>query len=127
MKKKVKSMLLGVMSGAMLIVVILSISSGSVYAQNSISNCEELQNMQSNGNYYLTGDIDCSGLNSGAGFVPIGTSYDLSLFTGTFDGQEHKITGLFINRPYRNYFGLFGSLGMIVNLHYSTPLVTYDF
>jgi len=33
MKKKVKSLRLGVMSGAMLIVVILSMSPGSVYAQ----------------------------------------------------------------------------------------------
>lgn len=33
MKKKVKSLRLGVMSGVMLIVIILSMSSGSVYDQ----------------------------------------------------------------------------------------------
>ncbi|MGD9639527.1 MAG: ZmpA/ZmpB/ZmpC family metallo-endopeptidase-related protein, partial [Alphaproteobacteria bacterium] len=51
-----------------------------------------------NGNYYLANDIDCSATsswNNGAGFYPIGYS---GAFTGTFDGQYHTITGLYINR-----------------------------
>ncbi len=82
-------------------------SSGNPY---QITNCDELQDINNSlGAYYiLINDIDCSdtsGWNSGAGFVPIGTPS--STFTGTFDGQDHKITGLFINRPSTSYVGLF--------------------
>ncbi|MFD2181536.1 filamentous hemagglutinin N-terminal domain-containing protein, partial [Rhodoplanes azumiensis] len=59
--------------------------------------------------YVLAADIDASGTaawNSGAGFVPIGTT--TTQFTGTFDGQGHVITGLTINRPSASYVGLFG-------------------
>jgi len=84
-------------------------SSGNPY---QITSCVELQEMNNNLNayYVLMTDIDCSDTgnwNSGAGFVPIGT-YS-SPFTGTFDGQNHKITGLFINRPSAYYVGLFGT------------------
>jgi hypothetical protein len=54
-------------------------------------------------------DIDCSDTvnwNGGAGFEPIGTSP--SRFIGTFNGQNHIITGLYINRPFEMYIGLFG-------------------
>ena len=67
-----------------------------------------------NGKYALTGDIDFSEKypdrtkwNGGAGFNPIGRSWE-NAFTGTFDGQGHKITGLYINRPDEGYVGLFG-------------------
>jgi len=79
-----------------------------VYAQIFILHtCEDLQNMKNNlsASYYLANDIDCSDTvnwNSGAGFEPVGT------FTGTFDGQGHKITDLYINRPSTDYAGLFG-------------------
>ena len=84
-------------------------SSGNPY---QITSCVELQEMNNNLNayYVLMNDIDCSDTvtwNSGAGFVPIGTFS--SPFTGTFDGQNHKITGLFINRPSAYYVGLFGT------------------
>jgi hypothetical protein len=62
--------------------------------------------------YELGNDIDASDTinwNGGEGFVPIGTSS--SSFTGTFDGQGYKITGLFINRPSVDYGGLFGYTG----------------
>jgi len=80
-------------------------SSGNPY---QITNCVQLQEMNNNPNahYILINDIDCSDTvnwNSGAGFAPI------SGFTGTFDGQAHKITGLFINRPF--CLGLFSSTG----------------
>jgi len=82
-------------------------SSGNPY---QITNCVELQEMNTNLNayYILINDIDCSDTvnwNSEAGFVPLGT------FTGIFDGQEYKITGLFINRPSTDYVGLFGFTG----------------
>ncbi|MDR3493795.1 MAG: GLUG motif-containing protein, partial [Ancalomicrobiaceae bacterium] len=51
-----------------------------------------------NGNY--------AGLWGASGFVPIGDSG--TRFTGTFDGQNHTIAGLTINRSATNYVGLFG-------------------
>ncbi len=40
---------------------------------------------------------------------PIGTydSYD-AVYTGTFDGQGHTISGLYFNHPDASYVGLFG-------------------
>lgn len=89
-----------------------------------ISTCQELQNMQNDpsANYCLAKDIDCSATNpgnpanagspwdnGGFGFKPIGDSF--TPFTGNFDGRDHKITGLHINRPSDNYIGLFGFTG----------------
>ena len=73
----------------------------------------DLQNMQNNlsGTYALGRDIDASATaswNGGAGFAPIGTYYSAD-FTGTFDGQGHTISNLFINRPASQFVGLFGS------------------
>ena len=61
--------------------------------------------------YELGNDIDASDTknwNSGAGFVPIGWGIDT--FRGTFDGQGHKITGLFINMHTMS-IGLFNATG----------------
>ena len=43
---------------------------------------------------------------------PIGTydSYD-AVYTGTFDGQGHTISGLYFNHPDASYVGLFGYIG----------------
>jgi len=46
----------------------------------------------------------------GKGWQPIGT-WSLSAFTGSFDGQGHKIRDLFINRPNESPVGLFGFTG----------------
>ncbi|MCM5556003.1 MBG domain-containing protein, partial [Pleomorphomonas sp. NRK KF1] len=62
-------------------------------------------------NWALANDIDASGTASwhfGAGFVPIGNA---NAFTGTFNGQDHTITGLTIDRPTTSYVGLFGRVG----------------
>jgi len=45
------------------------------------------------------------GLETG-GFKPIGNS--TTKFTGTFNGQGHKVQGLYIARPTEDYAGLFG-------------------
>jgi len=71
----------------------------------------DLQNMKNNlaGSYLLANDIDASSTTSwnlGAGFEPIGSQS--SPFTGRFDGGNHAITGLNINRPSQDYVGLFG-------------------
>jgi len=76
-----------------------------------ISTLQELQDINNNlsGDYVLTSDIDASdtsGWNDGKGFVPVGD--DTTSFTGTFDGQGHTISDLYINRSQENNAGLFG-------------------
>ncbi len=85
------------------------------------------------GDYILTQDIEASATaswNDGAGFDPIGT-HDLIVperaFTGTFDGQGYVISNLYINRPERNWTGLFGAVGdrgIIQNLGLESGAVT---
>ncbi|CAO3429269.1 MBG domain-containing protein [Azospirillum doebereinerae] len=50
-----------------------------------------------------------AGLWGAGGFVPVGGSG--AHFTGSFDGQNHTITGLAIDRPSTTYVGLFGYAG----------------
>ena len=88
------------------LLLVVSLMLVGVVSATDISTCEELQNMSSDGDHKLMNDIDCSNTvdwNSGAGFKPI------SSFSGSFDGQNHTITGLFINRPGEFDVGLFGS------------------
>ena len=110
-KKPFARVLLLVMAATLL----LALLPQPALADTAITTCTELQNIRANlaGDYYLGNDIDCtctSGWNSGAGFEPIGTSYSNN-FTGTFDGQGYKITGLYINLPSSDYAGLFGFTG----------------
>jgi hypothetical protein len=89
----------------------LAASIAPALADTAITNCTELQNMSLTGAYYLANDIDCtctSDWNSGVGFEPIGNGSNK--FTGTFDGQGCKITGLYINRSSTDSVGLFGYL-----------------
>ncbi len=77
------------------------------WGQTLIHNVDELQAMQNNlgGDYVLANDIDGSATaswNGGAGFEPVGT------FTGSFDGNGHRIVGLTIYRPTTSSVGLFG-------------------
>ena len=51
-------------------------------------------------------DLDEAPYNEGEGWEPIGDNADR--FSGSFDGNGHKISGLFINRPNTDYVGLFG-------------------
>ena len=87
-----------------------------------IDTIEELQKIGNdpgyplNRDYELTQNIDASDTmnwNSGAGFAPIGT--DSNPFTGIFDGQGYKITGLYINRSGTDYVGLFGYISGEIN------------
>ena len=78
-----------------------------------IGNVTHLQDMNTDlaANYALANDIDASetaGWNSDAGFDPVGSSS--SSFTGTFDGRNHTITGLHIDRGSSDYVGLFGQI-----------------
>jgi hypothetical protein len=59
--------------------------------------------------YKQTADIDAttsSSWDGGAGFSPIGNGS--TVFTGSYDGQTYKITGLFISRGTTDFIGLFG-------------------
>ncbi len=63
----------------------------------------------------LTNDIDLSAYHEDGGWTPIGT--ESNSFQGTFNGNGHKVTGLYINRPTANYQGLFGyAAGEIKNV-----------
>lgn len=78
-----------------------------------IQTIQDLQDMQNNlsGNYILGNDIDASVTatwNGTAGFLPVGSA--AAPFTGTLNGNGHRITGLFINSGQANV-GLFGSAG----------------
>jgi hypothetical protein len=73
----------------------------------------DLQTIQNNlaGTYALGRDIDASATaswNGGAGFTPLGDY--VTTFTGLFDGQNHTVSGLVINRPSTDYVGLFSYL-----------------
>lgn len=90
------------------------IGSGTEPEPYVITTVRQLQEMQDDlsAYYVLGGDIDASATsswNGGEGFLPLGTS--LNPFTGTFDGQRHIITSLFINRPTTDGVGLFGYIG----------------
>ena len=62
--------------------------------------------------YKLTADIDVSG---GSEWTAIGTH--LHRFKGTFDGGGHTVSGININKPDKEFQGLFGySEGIIKNV-----------
>ncbi|MDR3254348.1 MAG: hypothetical protein LBT31_02100, partial [Synergistaceae bacterium] len=67
--------------------------------------------------YKLTSDIDLSGYQADVGWAPIGTNVTYN-FSGTFDGDYHKITGLVIKNASTNNQGVFGYLngGVVKNL-----------
>ncbi|MBR0062094.1 MAG: hypothetical protein IJP68_11515, partial [Selenomonadaceae bacterium] len=70
---------------------------------NAGNNCEGLT-------FKLANDIDMNGVD----FVPIGyvdyrnIKIEIYPFSGTFDGNRHTISNLTINKPDKNYVGLFG-------------------
>lgn len=94
-------------------------STGTAYY---ISTAEELNNVRNDlaGTYYLMNDID---LSSYGDWVPIGHS--TTSFSGVFNGQGHKITGMTIgNEEYENT-GLFGKVtGTITNLGVDGTIAT---
>ena len=81
-----------------------------------------------NGEYELAQDIDATvtkNWNNGAGFAPIGNWGNP--FTGKFDGNGHKIKGLYINRPGAYGLGLFcciDSGGEVKNLGLEDVMVS---
>lgn len=87
----------------------------SPYEIKTVSDLNELRNQNTKDNYYvLTKDLDLSydttntkGLfyNSGAGWLPI------SNFYGSFNGNNHVISGVYLNRSEsENPVGIFGTI-----------------
>jgi len=77
-----------------------------------IEDCDGLQDIKNDpdGDYVLVDDINCHETkewNEGKGFDAIGE--DENEFTGMFDGQGYIISGLYINRPSKDFAGLFGT------------------
>jgi len=60
-------------------------------------------------NYRLVNDIDLTEFlsHTDEGWLPIG-GWGVGAFVGRFDGNGHKITGLWVNRPRKDAVGLFG-------------------
>ncbi|GGF89056.1 GLUG motif-containing protein [Paenibacillus aceti] len=83
-------------------------SEGDPYAISSVSHLEWVANQVNSGNSFenkfleLSQNIDASGWEA----TPIGTQS--KMFSGTFDGKNHKISNLTINKSSSDYVGLFG-------------------
>ncbi len=117
-------------------------TSGSPYQIETLADLIELSTTSADwasGKYFIqTADIDAtttSTMNSGAGFSPIG---NVSIwFSGNYDGQNHTISYLYINRNTTEFVGLFGftfgsaisNLGLqsinIIGKHYVGGLAGY--
>jgi hypothetical protein len=97
---------------------ILMNGDGSSSSPYEISTASDLQAMQKDlsANYIVVNDINASGTvnwNNGQGFNPVGTyvwGQDNTEFTGSFDGQNHTISNLYINRLDDSQVGLFGRI-----------------
>ncbi len=80
------------------------------YVITTVEQLQEMNNARA-AHYILGNDINASatvGWNSGTGFTPIGNAGQY--FTGTLDGKNHTITGLYINRPGSYPMSLIGSI-----------------
>ncbi|MEX0722100.1 MAG: GLUG motif-containing protein [Balneolaceae bacterium] len=94
--------------------------SGTEENPYKISTVEELQEIRNHPNDYFiqTNNIDASvteNWNAGEGFIPIGD--DVVKFSGSYEGNNFKISNLYINLD-QWYVGLFGRVeeGEIKNL-----------
>ncbi len=92
--------------------------SGTKEDPYNVSSAEDLNCVRNHldTHFVQTNDIDLSEseLLSGEGWVPIGD--DSSKFTGGFNGDGYTIKNLYINRPSKDYQGLFGyTNGAMIN------------
>lgn len=76
-----------------------------------VDSASDLQAMRTDkdADYVVVSDIDASNTedwNNGNGFEPVGKDYD-NRMTGTFNGNGHEISGLYIDSS-KNYVGMFG-------------------
>jgi len=105
------------------VTVSLQGGSGTEKDPYQIENWVQLDNVRENltAHYELISDLDentdgyydygSTHANTGKGWDPIGTGSDQQeAFIGGFDGQDHEIKDLVIDRPEEGYNGLFGSV-----------------
>ena len=101
---------------ALAIVMIFSAIPVTVFAAESVTTISTAAQLAAiandlSGNYKLTDDIDLSDYGA---WTPIGGS---TAFSGTFEGNNKKITGLTVNTS-SQYGGLFGNVsGTVKNLN----------
>lgn len=96
----------------------IPIGSGTINDPYQISSLSELQWLSQNPNqwdkYFIqTTDIDASTTSSwdnGSGWSPIGNN--TTPFTGSYDGQGHIISNLFIKRTSTSNIGFFGRIAL---------------
>ncbi|MCH8496261.1 MAG: hypothetical protein LAT57_11615, partial [Balneolales bacterium] len=105
-----------------LLLALMALSTGAAQAQTQIHSWADLHNVRNNmsGSYKLMTNLDenspgyhtyaSSSANGGQGWLPIGGNFTGGQFRGTFDGDGHTITGLYINRPDHDYAGLFANV-----------------
>jgi hypothetical protein len=103
-------------------------TSGDPY---KISTCQELQDIGTNlsADYILTQNVDCldtKNWNDGAGFATIGSLNDWNPFSGTLDGQNFTISGLYQNGSYEGLFYDVNS-GTVKNLKIDGIKISTDY
>ncbi len=90
------------------------LSAAQIVFATDISTCSDINALITTtpgGNFVLTTDIDC------AAYTAAGDKFGTINFTGTFDGNNHTISNLYINKA-GSYSGLFRtSTGTITNLN----------
>jgi len=111
------------MKKSVLFVLLIIFIPTLLLCQTTINSWSDLNNVRNslNGDYILGTDLDSgdagydtyasSSANSGKGWNPIGNDATNERFLGTFDGNGHTISDLYINRPDEGEVGLFGCLG----------------
>jgi len=82
-------------------------TSGDPYVISSCGDLEGVIGGNSDVHYELGQDIDCTGVNGGNGFTPIGTVGLSNGFRGVFDGRNYTISGVAINAAQQDGIGLF--------------------
>lgn len=110
---------------------------GSVESPYVVTSLCELQAVKQDltANYILGSDIDAESTRTWYnhfGFRPIGRSkyQHGEPFTGFFDGNNHTIKNLTINRPFGNNIGLFGVIGpdgIVMDLNIENFRINGDF
>ena len=95
-------------SGMGATITVVDPGDGSAANPYVITNASELQDMNTDldAAYTLGNDIDASGI---ANFDPIGDPYP-NWFNGSFDGANHTISDLTVDRPTEDEIGLFGTV-----------------
>ena len=103
--------------------IVENVSYPTLYLPVPISSVAGLQQISANpaSSYFLTQDIDASETRapaekaSGPGFLPLCSA--ANPFTGTLDGNGHRIANLYIDRPSMNQVGLFSYIGAGGEVH----------